>query len=52
MRQRIDERSKLQGLNESRLPYFTEEEKVELKGKSILNVFGIKIINLILISNR
>ncbi|XP_030752209.1 myrosinase 1-like [Sitophilus oryzae] len=32
MRQRVDERSKLQNLTESRLPTFTDEEKAELKG--------------------
>ncbi|XP_030751727.1 myrosinase 1-like, partial [Sitophilus oryzae] len=33
MRQRIDERSALQNLTESRLPTFTDEEKAELKGR-------------------
>ncbi|XP_050298236.1 myrosinase 1-like isoform X2 [Anthonomus grandis grandis] len=32
MKQRIDSRSAQQGLSESRLPKFTEEEKIELKG--------------------
>lgn len=32
MRDRIDERSLQQNLAQSRLPYFTEEEKAELKG--------------------
>lgn len=36
MRQRIDARSAAQNLTESRLPSFTEEEKEEIKGVSIV----------------
>lgn len=36
MKQRIAEKSRLQGYNQSRLPEFTEEEKERLKG-SFLN---------------